>query len=364
MNYLVGLEYARVNLWANVFQVNKTLLLEEHDVVGLVNAIGLELFLKELINRLEKGFSDFASEKIKVPARHEFFFEKGTIESMPCADEEFFAVKLINTHPENSYKYFLPTIIGCGALIDGKNGYPVLLLESTLLTALRTAAASAVAAKYLANKAEIFGIIGAGVQAIPQTHALSLVFRFSRVLVYDLNPKASEQFVKTASKLGLDANIAENAESLCKKANLITTVTCKKRDGIPIVFNSWIKEGMHINAVGGDSPGKFELEKSLLLRSKVVVDFYDQALVEGESQQLKKEETYGHLGEIISGSKKGRSNVQEITVFDSTGFAMEDLVTYKLIYELAQELNIGKRIDIIGRPTNSFDLYESYFLGV
>lgn len=353
-----------MNLWANVFQVNKTLLLEEHDVVGLVNAIGLELFLKELIIRLEKGFSDFASGKIKVPARHEFFFEKGTIESMPCADEEFFAVKLINTHPENSYKYFLPTIIGCGALIDGKNGYPVLLTESTILTALRTAAASAVATKYLANNAEIFGIIGAGVQAIPQTHALSLVSNFSEVQVFDLNPCASAQFKKSASKLGLDTTVAECASSLCEKADILTTVTCKKRDGIPIVFNSWIKEGMHINAVGGDSPGKFELEKSLLLRSKVVVDFYDQALVEGESQQLKKEETYGHLGEILSRTKAGRINNQEITIFDSTGFAMEDLVTYKFIHELALEFRIGKKIDIIGNPKNSFDLYESYFLGV
>lgn len=344
--------------------MDKTLLLEEHDVVGLVNTIGLELFLKELILRLEKGFSDFASGKIKVPARHEFFFEKGTVESMPCADADFFAVKLINTHPENSYKYFLPTIIGCGALIDGKNGYPVLLLESTLLTALRTAAASAVATKYLARESEILGIIGAGAQAIPQTHALSLVSKFSEVLVYDLNPKAPEQFKKTAGKLGFDVTIAENSKDLCKKADLITTVTCKKRDGIPVVLDSWINQGTHINAVGGDSPGKFELEKSLLLSSKVVVDFYEQALVEGESQQLTKEQTYGHLGEIISGSKKGRSNKQEITIFDSTGFAMEDLVTYNLIYELARESNIGKRIDIIGRPKNSFDLYESYFLSV
>lgn len=353
-----------MKLWANYFHVKKTLLLEEHDVVGLVREIGLTNFLSSLIVRLEQGFQDFSDGKIKVPARHEFFFDKGTIESMPCADAEYFAVKLINTHPENPSTYCMPSIIGCGALIDGRNGYPVLLTESTIVTALRTAAASAVATKYLAGKAadapQTFGIIGAGAQAIPQMHALSRVAKFSKVFVSDLSLASCEQFKKSASRLGFDVEITD-AKNLCEKCDLITTVTCKKRDNTPVIFDNWIGSGTHINAVGGDSPGKFELEKSLLLRSKVVVDFYPQALVEGETQQISKEQTYCDLGEIVSGRRKGRECKDEITIFDSTGFAMEDLVTYNLLYELAGKFKFGKTIDIIARPGNPKDLYESYF---
>lgn len=345
----------------NYFHENGTLLLEEQDVVGIVRAVGIANFLNDLILRLEQGFRNFSDGKIKVPARHEFFFEKGTVESMPCADQEFFAVKLINTHPENPSAYGIPSIIGCGALIDGKTGYPTLVTESTIVTAMRTAAASAIATKYLAKESESFGIIGAGAQAIPQMHAISLVSAFSKVYVSDVNVQAAEQFKKSASKIGFDAEAAD-AETLCKKAELITTATCKKRDSTPVVFDRWIDQGKHINAVGGDSPGKFEIEKALLERSKVVVDFYDQALVEGEAQQLKKEETYCDLGTIVAGKKKGRESEDEITVFDSTGFAMEDLVTYTYLYELAEKFDIGKRISIIAKPKNPKDLYESYFV--
>lgn len=343
------------------FRAKQTLLLEELDVVGLVTTIGLDLFLKELILRMEKGFSDYAAGKIKVPARHEFFFEKGTMESMPCMDDDFFAVKIINTHPENPLKYKLPTIIACGALVDGGTGFPVLLTESTLFTALRTAIASAVATKYLSNKVGSCGIVGAGAQSIPQLHALSLVSDFSKVYISDLSTSACKQFQKTAGKIGFDVEILDT-ESLCRKSDMITTVTCKKKDGKPIVLDKWIENGKHINAVGGDSPGKFELEKSLLLRSKVIVDFYDQALIEGESQQLSKEQTYAHLGEIILGNKKGRTSEKEITIFDSTGFAMEDLITYRFVYELAQKFKIGKQINIVGAPENTRDLYHSYSL--
>lgn len=168
---------------------------------------------------------------------------------MPCADADLFAVKLINTHPENPEVYGIPSIIGCGSLIDGNTGYPVLLTESTILTAIRTAAASTIATKHLANKSERFGIIGAGAQAIPQMHAISMITEFSRVYVSDLNSASAEQFCRSASKLGFDA-----------------------------------------------------------------------------------------------------------------GFAMEDLVTYAYLYELAEEFGVGKKINIIAKPKNPKDLYESYFL--
>jgi ornithine cyclodeaminase/alanine dehydrogenase-like protein (mu-crystallin family) len=320
---------------------------------------------------LEKGFSCYAAGSVAVPARNEFFFPKGTVEAMPGVDEEFFAVKVINTHVENQAAFGLPTIIGFGALVDGENGFPLLIAESTLLTALRTAAASAVATKHLASESAkrdgcVLGIVGAGAQAIPQLHAISRVARVERVLVSDLNAGNAAQFKKTAGRLGFDAEILSTRE-ICGRADVLTTVTCKKKDGRPVVYDAWIRgdddaRGLHVNAVGGDSPGKFELEKTLLLRSKVVVDFYEQAMVEGEAQQLTREQVYAHLGEIVSGAKRGRESESEITVFDSTGFAMEDLVAYKLVRELALREGVGKEVDVVGKPSNAIDFYESYAL--
>lgn len=128
----------------------------------------------------------------------------------------------------------------------------------------------------------------------------------------------------------------------------------------PVVYDKWVNHGKHINAVGGDSPDKFELEKSLILRSKLVVDFIDQAVVEGETQQISKDGIYAHLGEIVSRKKRGRENANEITVFDSTGFAMEDLIAYQFVFDLTKKHSVGEEIELIAKPKNPKNLYESY----
>ncbi len=342
---------------------NRTLLIQENEIVSLIQKVGLEKFMKKLEVKLERGFKMFADKKIKVPARHEFYFDHGSVESMPAASSDYFGIKIVNTHPENSQKFGIPTIIACGILVDGRNGFPLLITESTILTAIRTAIASAVATKYLSRvDSKIVGIIGTGAQAIHQIHAISLIRNIESVYAFDIDRSALNLFLSTCRKIGFHAE-EKSPEELCKISDIIITATCKEKYTEPIVYNAWVREGTHINAVGGDSPGKFEIEKALLLKSKIVVDFIDQAIIEGETQQIDKTKIYAHLGEIVAKRKIGRENSKEITIFDSTGFAMEDLITYEFVFDLAKEIGIGREIDLIIKPKNPKNLYESYFIG-
>jgi ornithine cyclodeaminase/alanine dehydrogenase-like protein (mu-crystallin family) len=230
------------------------------------------------------------------------------------------------------------------------------------LTALRTGTASAIATKYLSRKdSNSVGVIGNGAQSIPQLHALSLVRDIKTVYAYDTDKAATESFKKTVEKLlGVKVRVTDE-EIVSRQSDVIVTVTCKERNTPPVVYNKWVANGVHINAVGGDSPNKVELEKSLVERSKLVVDFRDQAVYEGEAQQVSKDKIYADLAEIVTNQKDFR-NDNEVTIFDSVGFAMEDLVTYKMIYKLATEQKIGKRINIASKPKYIKNIYESYFV--
>jgi ornithine cyclodeaminase/alanine dehydrogenase-like protein (mu-crystallin family) len=252
-----------------------------------------------------------------------------------------------------------------GFLVDIQTGYPIMLTESTILTALRTGATSAVATKYLANKrSKILGIIGNGVQAMPYLHAISLIRDIEKVYAYDTDEKASKSFKNSAQKLANKVSEVKisDAKIASRESDILVTVTNKGVDGIPIVFDNWIREGTHINAVGGCVANQVELEKSLLERGKVVVDFRDQAINEGESQQLPERMIYSDLSDIVSYRRESRVKEDEVTIFDSVGFAMEDLQMLKIVYELAVSQGVGKRVNIAARPNCSKDLYESYFL--
>jgi ornithine cyclodeaminase/alanine dehydrogenase-like protein (mu-crystallin family) len=349
----------------NIFQKG-TLLLEEADVVHLIkDRIGLDSFLNQILEALEIGFKEFAIKQITVPSRQEFYFRRGTMESMPASDKDYFSCKIVNTHLENPSKFRIPTIIASGLLVDGLTGFPLMITESTILTAMRTGIASAIATKYLAKRgSKTIGIIGNGAQALPQIHSISLVRDITRVYAYDTDFDASKSFKRTTERLfkDMEITVASNPKSLCCESDILVTATCKEKNTSPIVHNEWIYDGTHINAVGGDSPNKVELEKSLLERAKVIVDFKDQAVYEGESQQISGDKIYGDLAEIVTRNKIGRIKDDEVTIFDSVGFAMEDLQVYKLVYELAIKEGIGKRVNIASRPKYSKSIYDSYFL--
>jgi len=342
------------------------LLLEEQDIVYLIKEkIGLKNFLLQLMESLEAGFKKFASKKITVPARYEFLFPHGSIVPMSAADDEYFACKIVNTHPENSIKYNMPTVMGTGILVDVQTGYPTLLIESTILTALRTAITSAIATKYLANKkSKILGIIGNGAEAMPHLHAISLIRDINEVYAFDVDEKAAKSFKNSAERLmngGAEIRLS-NAETTSIESDILVTITNNEMNRMPVVFSNWIRDGTHINAVGGCSANQIELEKSLLERAKVIVDFKDQAIYEGESQQLPKGKIYADLSDIIVHNKEPRTKEDEVTIFDSVGFAMEDLQAFKLIYELSIKEGIGKRVNIAAKPRYSKNLYQSYFL--
>jgi alanine dehydrogenase len=343
-----------------------TLLLEEKDIVSLIKEkIGLKNFLLQLMESLEIGFKRFTDKRIKVPARQELFFPFGSIATMVAADDESFACKLVNTHFQNSTNFDMPTVMATGVLLDVQTGYPIMLTESTILTALRTGATSAIATKYLANKkSKTVGIVGNGAQALPQLHALSLIMEIERVYAYDIDHDASKSFKISAEKLlnGKAEIRVTDAKTTSSQSDVLVAVTSNGVNSAPVIYENWIRNGTHINAVGGSVANQIELQKSLLDKAKVIVDFRDQAIYEGESQQIAKEQIYADLSEIVKGNKVSGISEQDITVFDSVGFALEDLQAFKLVYDLASSEGVGKIVDIAARPSFSKNLYESYFL--
>lgn len=342
-----------------------TLILQEREIIDLINQkTTLDKFLKQLYSVMEEGFRNFAKRQIVNPPRHEFYFNRGSVESMSASDDKYFSCKIVNTHKDNPVYYGLPTIMANGILVDGETGYPLMVTGSTILTALRTGVASAIATKYLSNRNDkTIGIIGNGAQSLPQLHAISLVRNIEDVYVYDTDKQASESFKKSAENLlkNINVNITSSPQEACSLSNILVTATCKDRDSTPVVRNEWVSEGTHINAIGGDAPNKMELEKSLIYRSKVIVDFIDQAVYEGESQQIPQSQIYSDLAGIVAGLRKGRDDDKQITIFDSVGFAMEDLQVYKLVYELATKENIGNIVKVSSIPKYSKNIYKSYF---
>jgi alanine dehydrogenase len=343
-----------------------TLLLDEKDIVSLIKEkIGLKNFLLHLMESLETGFRRFADKRIRVPPRYEFFFPFGSIATMIAADDEFFACKLVSTHVQNSIRFDMPTVMATGVLSDVHTGYPMMITESAILTALRTGATSAIATKYLANKkSKTVGIIGNGAQALPQLHALSLIMEIERVYANDTDHDASKLFKISAEKLlnGKAEIRVTDAKTTSNESDVVVAVTSNELNSPPVIYENWIRNGTHINAVGGSVANQVELEKSLLDKAKVIVDFRDQAIYEGESQQLAEEQIYADLSEIVTCNKASCIGDHDITVFDSVGFAMEDLQAFKLVYDLAISERVGKIVDIAALPKFSKNLYESYFL--
>jgi len=220
-------------------------------------------------------------------------------------------------------------------------------MDATYLTSLRTGAAGGVAAKYLARKdSKVFGFIGCGTQAYFQFDALKMVFDVEVVKAYDLRKGAVESFVKFCRNYGVEA-IITGAKEVCKCDVLVTSTPSKQ----PVVKVDWIDPGTHINAIGADAAGKQELEIDLLLKSKVVVDDINQAVHGGEiNVAISKgvmgvKDIYATLGEVIAGMKPGRESSEEITIFDSTGLAIQDIAVSKIVYENAKKSDKGMKIE-------------------
>jgi ornithine cyclodeaminase len=324
------------------------------DMKKLIGTIGIEGFLNRLINALEHDFSRW--HDFRKSPRHATHYAQGVIELMPCADDRYYAFKYVNGHPGNTAIGKL-SVIATGQLSDAVTGYPLLLAEMTLLTAFRTAATSALAAKYLArHTAETLAIIGAGAQAEFQVLGFKQLFPLTKIRFYDKDPHAMAKFARNLESYGLALNPCNTVQEAVRQADIVITATAA--NGRHQLFGSQeIAPGTHINAIGGDRPGKTELPPELLEAAKIVVEYLPQSRIEGEVQQCDADRIHAELWELATGSKPGRENDQEITLFDSVGFALEDYSALRLLYELASEHALGQELELVPEPDDPKDLF-------
>tara|TARA_B100001093_G_C26694101_1_gene956108 strand:- start:310 stop:1179 length:870 start_codon:yes stop_codon:yes gene_type:complete len=281
---------------------------------------------------------------------------EGVIELMPTSDGEMYGFKYVNGHPKNT-KDGLQTVTAFGLLADVTTGYPVLLSEMTLLTALRTAATSAMAAKFLAPKgAKTMAMIGNGAQSEFQSLAMQALCGITHVRLYDIDPLATQKAAVHLAAAGLKVTACKTAQEAIEGAQIITTCTADKQYAT-ILTDNMVGSGVHINAIGGDCPGKTELHRDILLRSDIFVEFPPQTRIEGELQQLPDDYPVEQLWKVITGQTIGRRSDNQITLFDSVGFAIEDFSSLRYIRDLIKGTDFFSPLDMLADPDDPRDLY-------
>jgi len=322
----------------------EVLWLKEEEVMSL-------LTMDEAISAVQKAFHDHGMGQVQMPPKSYLNFSKygGDLRTMPAylMEQDLAGVKIVNVHTANPEKG-LPTVMALVILNSPQTGEPLAAMGGTSLTAMRTGAAGAVAAKALARRnSRIVGMIGAGVQARTQLLGLSRCFEIDRVLIFDSLESRSLSLKEEIRRfLDCDCEIVPTGRQACLSDILVTTTPTRH----PVVEDSWISPGTHINAIGADAAGKQELASSLTLRAKVVVDDMAQAVHSGEvnvpiSQGLLHPESiHAQLGEILTGKKPGRTDEDEITIFDSTGLAIQDVAVGHAVYRKALSQGLGLRL--------------------
>ncbi len=251
----------------------------------------------------------------------------------------------------------LQTVTAFGLLADVSTGYPLMLTEMTILTALRTAATSAMAAKWLAPKgATVMAMIGNGAQAEFQALAFKAICGIEEVRLYDIDPAATEKCARNLEGLGLRVVACKTSQDAIMGAQIITTCTADKQYAT-ILTDNMVGSGVHINAVGGDCPGKTELHKDILLRSGIFVEYPPQTRIEGEIQQLDADYPVTELWQVITGQAEGRKDARQITLFDSVGFAVEDFSALRYVHSRLKEAGLFQDLDMIADPDDPRDLF-------
>ena len=324
------------------------------NMMKLVHHIGVEPMLKGLADYIEADFKRWELfDKTPRVASHS---AEGVIELMPTSDGEVYGFKYVNGHPKNM-KEGLQTVTAFGLLADVGNGYPVLLSEMTVLTALRTAATSAMVAKYLAPKgATTMAMIGNGAQSEFQSLAMKAICGVDTVRLYDIDPAATEKAARNLAGWGMNVVACKTAEESMEGAQIITTCTADKQYAT-ILTDNMIGAGVHINAIGGDCPGKTELHKDILSRSDVFVEYPPQTRTEGEIQQMPDDFAVTEMWEVINGTAQGRTNDRQITLFDSVGFAIEDFSALRFVRDRIQGTELFVDLDLLADPDDPRDLF-------
>ncbi|THK36732.1 ornithine cyclodeaminase [Ensifer sp. MPMI2T] len=323
-------------------------------MMKLVLATGVERFLIELAAYIEEDFRRW--ERFDKTPRVASHSTEGVIELMPTSDGETYGFKYVNGHPKNT-RSGRQTVTAFGVLADVGNGYPMLLTEMTILTALRTAAMSAVAAKYLAPKgARTMAVIGNGAQSEFQAIAFKAILGVDRLRLYDIDPSATARCQKNLAGMGFAITACSSSQEAVEGAEIVTTVTADKQYAT-ILTDNMVGPGIHINAVGGDCPGKTELHRDILTRSDIFVEYPPQTRIEGEIQQLDPDHPVNELWQVIAGQVPGRSGERQITLFDSVGFAIEDFSALRYVRDRLKGTGLYEELDLLADPDEPRDLF-------
>ena len=328
--------------------------LSVENMMRFVLHMGLERVLAELAGEIEADFLRWeAFDKTPRVASHSAV---GVIELMPTSDGEYYGFKYVNGHPKNMAAG-LQTVTAFGVLADVSTGYPLLLSEMTFLTALRTAATSAMAAKHLAPKnAHTMAMIGNGAQSEFQAVAFRALCGVEHVRLYDIDPAATAKCAKNLAGSGLKITPCTSKEAAMEGAQIITTCTADKQYAT-ILTDNMVGSGVHINAIGGDCPGKTELARDILLRSDIFVEYTPQTRIEGEIQQLAADHPVTELWQVIAGRSPGRVSAKQITLFDGVGFAIEDFAALRYVHDRVKGTSFVQNLDMIADPDDPRDLF-------
>lgn len=325
-------------------------------MVQLVQTLGVEACLHGIAEHIREDFCRWADfDKCARVASHS---RDGVIELMPVADERLYSFKYVNGHPKNT-REGLPTVMAFGVLADVATGAPLLLSELTLTTALRTAAMSALAAQALARPdSRVMALIGNGAQAEFQALAFQHLLGVRELRLFDVDPAATDKLVANLQGSGLQLTRCASTAEAVRGADIVTTVTADKTNAT-ILTPEMIAPGVHVNAVGGDCPGKTELHPDVLRGARVFVEYAPQTRIEGDIQQLPADFPVTELWEVLTGRAAGRHDAAEVTVFDSVGFALEDYAALRFVHAAAERLGLGETLDLIpdlDDPKNLFGL--------
>jgi ornithine cyclodeaminase len=336
-----------------------TLYLSIDDMVRLVRRVGLAACIRGVADRIEAEFLRW-SEFDKC-ARIPSYSPGGVIELMPIADSRYFTFKCVNGHPGNTLKG-LPTVMAFGLLADVETGMARLMSELTLLTAIRTAAMSALAARRLARpESRVMAVIGNGAQSEFQALAFADQVGIRELRLYDIDPEATAKLVANLAGRGLRVIACASTAEAVRGADIVTTLTAATAQA-DVLLPGMIEPGMHLNAVGGDCPGKTELHRGVLERATVFCEFEPQTRVEGEIQQMPADFPVVEFWQVLAGEHPGRRDGTEVTLFDSVGFALEDYAALCFVRETALELGMGEAMRLVPRladPKNLFGVLHS-----
>lgn len=330
------------------------LILTATDIRDMIRHIGLDDFFKRAVAALQEDFGRWNS--FRLSPRHATNYPNGVIELMPCSDRQLYAFKYVNGHPTNVHDGKL-SVVATGQISDAENGYPLMFCDMTLLTAIRTAATSVLAAAYLARSdAKSLAMIGTGAQSEFQAIAFANFFPIDSVRFFDNDRDAMAKFSRNLSSRPFELTPSGSIDEAIRQADIITTATTSLK--AQTLFEAGdIAPGTHINAIGGDCPGKTELPKELLNQTKLVVEYTPQSSIEGEIQQGDASWIDAELWELVCGTKACRENDREITLFDSVGFALEDFSMLRIVHQLAKELRLGSDIPLLPEVSDPKDLF-------